>query len=95
MTNDNTTPMAAKEYDKMINNTIPYYPDFYLQTLDVIEQCNFEKINWLDLGCGTGIQEELALKKIQGSGFVLVDPSEKMLDFLYSRKIKTFHSFRI
>ena len=72
MTNDNTTPMAAKEYDKMINNTIPYYPDFYLQTLDVIEQCNFEKINWLDLGCGTGTQEELALKKIQGSGFVLV-----------------------
>ena len=51
--NDNTTPMVAKEYDKKINDVIPYYPDFYMQTIDVVEQCEFAKMDWLDLGCGT------------------------------------------
>ena len=78
--NDNTTPMAAKEYDKKINDTIPYYPDFYYQTVDVVEQCNFEKIRWLDLGCGTGSLEEVAIQRFPKSEFVLVDPSEKMLE---------------
>ncbi len=29
MLQDNTTPLAAKDYDKNINNTIPYYQEFY------------------------------------------------------------------
>ena len=41
MKNDNTTPMSAGVYDQEINNTIPYYSEFYDQTLDVIEQCNY------------------------------------------------------
>ena len=36
MSLDNTTPMAAREYDQKINATIPYYPEFYEQTLDVV-----------------------------------------------------------
>lgn len=80
MTNDNTTPMSAKEYDQKINQTIPYYSEFYSQTLDVIEQCGFEKMEWLDLGCGTGSLEELALQKFTDIDFVLADPSEKMLE---------------
>lgn len=44
MTNDNTTPMSAKEYDIKISQTIPYYSEFYRQTLDVIEQCDFDEI---------------------------------------------------
>ena len=80
MENDNTTPMAASEYDKKINQTIPYYSEFYSQTLDIVEQCEFEKMNWLDLGCGTGTLEELAYRKFPEAQFVLVDPSEKMLE---------------
>ena len=53
MNQDNKTPIMANEYDKKINQTIPYYSDFYSQTLDVVEQCGFDKIEWLDLGCGT------------------------------------------
>lgn len=34
----------------------------------------------MDLGCGTGSLEELALQKFSGVRFVLVDPSEKMLE---------------
>lgn len=63
MMNDNTTPIAAKEYDQKINHTIPYYSEFYNQTLDIVEQCNFQQINWLDLGCGTGSLEERAFQK--------------------------------
>ena len=80
MKNDNTTPMAAGVYDQEINNTIPYYSEFYDQTLDVIEQCNFEKLHWLDLGCGTGSLEKIAFERFVEPQFVLVDPSEKMLE---------------
>ena len=45
MQNDNTTPMSAGTYDKEINNTIPYYSEFYDQTLDVIEQCDYKELH--------------------------------------------------
>ena len=77
--NDNATPLSAQEYDAQINKTIPFYTEFYDQTIDVIEQCNYPKINWLDLGCGTGTLEEFALKHFPDARFVLVDPSEQML----------------
>lgn len=72
--------MAAKEYDKKINATIPYYTDFYDQTIDVVEQCKFDKMDWLDLGCGTGSLEERAFQRFSEIDFVLIDPSEKMLE---------------
>lgn len=80
MINDNTTPMAASAYDKEINNTIPYYSEFYEQTLDVIEQCKFSELDWLDLGCGTGTLEQKAYERFEELKFVLLDPSEKMLE---------------
>ena len=79
MKNDNTTPMAASVYDKEINNTIPYYSAFYQQTFEVIEQMNFSNLYWLDLGCGTGSLEKLAFERFTNLQFVVVDPSEKML----------------
>ena len=45
MNNDNTTPTAAGVYDKEINNTIPYYEQFYEQTLDVIELCDYTELS--------------------------------------------------
>lgn len=72
--------MSAKEYDVKISKTIPYFSEFYAQTIDVIEQCEFKAIHWLDLGCGTGAMEEEALKCFPKARFVLVDPSEKMLE---------------
>ena len=80
MKNDNSSPFSANTYDKEIINTIPFYREFYNQTFDVIEQCNFSKLNWLDLGCGTGNLEQLAFKKFNSPNFVMVDPSENMLE---------------
>lgn len=79
MKNDNTTPMHSGDYDNEINKTIPFYSEFFEQTFDVIEQCGFSNFNWLDLGCGTGNLEELALERFAAAQFVLVDPSENML----------------
>lgn len=79
MANDNTTPLAAKDYDQKINNTIPYYQEFYRQTLDIVRQRNFSNINWLDLGCGTGTLEKLIFQEFSDVQFTLVDPSEKMI----------------
>ncbi len=76
---DNTTPMSAKEYDKGINKTIPFYGEFYEQTMDIVEQCEFSSIAWLDLGCGTGTMEKAAQTRFPNAEFVLVDPSEQML----------------
>ena len=80
MKNDNTTPMSAGAYDKEINNTIPYYSEFYEQTFDVIGPCGFSELRWLDLGCGTGSLEKLAFERFHNPQFVLIDPSEKMLE---------------
>lgn len=77
---DNTTPINAGDYDKSINNTLPYYSEFFEQTFDVIEQWKPDVLDWLDLGCGTGTLEELAYKRFDDPKFVLVDPSSKMLE---------------
>lgn len=77
--NDNSTPLSAKEYDSEINKTIPFNSTFYEQTIDVIAQCNYPAIRWLDLGCGTGTLEERALTHFPDARFTLLDPSEKML----------------
>ena len=61
--NDNTTPMSAAEYDENINRTIPYYNEFYVQTFDVVTQCGYSQLDWLDLGCGTGLLSLLLLQR--------------------------------
>ncbi len=80
MRKDNSTPMLAKDYDTGINKTVPFYNEFYNQTLDVITQCGFSNIEWLDLGCGTGTLEQIALQRLQSVKFVALDPSEQMLE---------------
>lgn len=79
MKNDNTTPLSAEEYDKKISNTIPYYGEFCSQIFAVIASMDYKKMQWLDLGCGTGTLEEKALEVFPEADFVLLDPSESML----------------
>lgn len=78
--NDNMTPINAKEYDSKINDTIPYYEEFYKQTLSVIELMEFSHMKWLDLGCGTGTLERKAAELFKNVRFTMVDPSEMMLE---------------
>lgn len=80
MQNDNTTPMSAKNYDSQISLTIPYYEEFHKQTFSVVKNMYFKKIDWLDLGCGTGVLANKAFKLFHNVKFTMVDPSEKMLE---------------
>ena len=77
---DTTTPHTAAEYDSKINDTVPFYSEFYAQTLDVIDGCGYSELDWLDLGCGTGSLEEKALRAFPSARFVAVDPSSEMLE---------------
>lgn len=79
MSKDNFTPLNANQYDNAISNTLPYYMDFFEQTFEVVEQSGYERLEWLDLGCGTGMLEEKAVKRFDDIHFVLVDPSSEML----------------
>ena len=78
----NTTPMNAKEYDLKIEKTIPFYSEFYKQTMDLIKSFGFKNAKWLDTGCGTGalISQALELKDFDGFQYILCDPSEEMMD---------------
>lgn len=80
MQSDNTTPMNADEYDKEIRNTIPYYDEFYVQTISVVKQMQFHELEWLDLGCGTGTMSKKASDEFDNVHFVMADPSAKMLE---------------
>ena len=78
----NTTPMSAEEYDLKVEKTIPFYSEFYEQTIDLIKTFGFRNANWLDTGCGTGalISKAISVNDFDGFQFVLCDPSEEMVD---------------
>lgn len=62
--------------------TLPYYEEFHKQVIDVIRVMNFNKINWLDTGCGTGKMTRKALEELNGMDidFTLCDISNEMLN---------------
>lgn len=73
-----TTAFSAREYDKKIKQTLPYYEEFYKQIIDVVK-CKFDcSVSWLDVGCGTGKMAEAGLEL--SNRFVLLDNSADMLD---------------
>ena len=79
---DNASSYNSFEYDSKINMTLPYYEEFHRQVIDVIRAVNFNKLKWLDTGCGTGktarkVLEELVEIDID---FTLCDISNEMLN---------------
>lgn len=76
---DNSTPMTAREYDKKIEKTIPFYSEFYKQSVDLIKSLPFKEGKWLDTGCGTGEFILKAIEECNNFQFVLCDPSTAMI----------------
>lgn len=75
----NSSPYAAADYDNNIERTIPYYPFFYRQTLDLVAALGLDAFQWLDCGCGTGTMAEMALRMFPKAEFTLCDPSKDMI----------------
>ena len=72
--------MRAKEYDLNVERTVPFYSEYYRQTIDLVQSLPAKGGKWLDTGCGTGAFVSLALKTFHTFEFVLCDPSEAMIE---------------
>ncbi len=77
--NDNATPLKSYLYDSQIEDTIPYYPYFHTETINLIKSLSDEPKTWLDTGCGTGSLVKRALDVFLNTKFLLLDPSKGML----------------
>lgn len=77
---DNTTPYRAAEYDLNVRRTIPFYETIHLEIIDLVKTVRPTVAWWLDTGCGIGYLIELALTEFSQARFILVDPSETMLE---------------
>lgn len=75
----NITPFQSETYDSDIKRTMPYYSDFFRQVIDIVSNCSFKQISWLDVGCGTGKMAEIALNELDIKKFVCCDCSSDML----------------
>lgn len=76
---DNASSHRASEYDKKILQTIPFYTEFHNQTMDIIKEYKANATSWLDIGCGTGILENLIVEQWPNAQIVAIDPSQEML----------------
>lgn len=79
---DNQSSYNSFEYDGKITTTLPYYEEFHRQVIDVIRVMNFNKVKWLDTGCGTGKTARKALEELgeMDIDFTLCDISNEMLN---------------
>lgn len=76
----NISAFSSNEYDEKIKNTVPYYEDFYSQTIDIVKSIFSRKVSWLDTGCGTGKMAKSACEKIYVNRLVLCDSSKDMIN---------------
>jgi len=77
---DNTTPHKAAQYDVHVRKTVPFYDQFYEQTIDLVKSAKPDVKVWLDTGCGTGWLVKEAHGVFPNTLFILADPSQSMLD---------------
>jgi len=77
---DNTTPHKAAQYDVDVRKTVPFYDQFYSQTIDLVKSAKPDAKVWLDTGCGTAWLVKQAYDDFPDTLFVLTDPSQSMLD---------------
>ena len=94
---DNSTPLSSQEYDANIENTVPFYSEFYKQTIDLVKSFHIYEGKWLDTGCGTGTFLFEVIKVFPLFQYVLCDPSKEMI--LQAKKklaeVKTELTFRV
>lgn len=77
---DNTTPHKAAHYDVDVRKTVPFYDQFYSQTIDLVKSAKPNVRTWLDTGCGTGSLIKEAFVHFPNTLFILADPSQSMMD---------------
>lgn len=76
----NRSAFNSDEYDKKVNDVLPYYSQYNKQIYDIIENLELTEFCWLDTGCGTGNLINGIKDKYPKGRFVLCDPSLGMLN---------------
>lgn len=76
----NYTPHPPEDYDTNISCILPYYSAFHKETLSLVRSLPSSPKVWMDTGCGTGSLVNWAIEEFSDTKFLLVDPSEGMLD---------------
>lgn len=76
----NATPHLPEDYDARICSVLPYYLSFHQETINLVKSFPFSPKVWLDTGCGTGSLVSKAIEEFPDTKFLLLDPSEGMLD---------------
>ena len=76
----NSTPYLPEDYDTHISGVLPYYLSFHQETINLIKSLSFNPKVWMDTGCGTGSLVIKVIEEFSNTKFLLVDPSEGMLD---------------
>jgi tRNA (cmo5U34)-methyltransferase len=69
-----------EDYDAQISGILPYYSSFHQETINLVKSLPSIPKIWVDTGCGTGSLVSKAIEKFPDTKFLLVDPSEGMLD---------------
>jgi tRNA (cmo5U34)-methyltransferase len=75
-----TTPHLPEDFDARVVSTIPYYQAFHREIINLVRALPFKPDVWLDTGCGTGSLVHKAAEEFPDTRFLLMDPSEGMLE---------------
>ncbi|MPN01290.1 tRNA (cmo5U34)-methyltransferase [bioreactor metagenome] len=76
----NATPHLPEDYDAQISRVLPYYSSFHQETIKLIKSLLSIPKVWMDTGCGTGSLVSKAINEFPDTKFLLLDPSEGMLE---------------
>lgn len=76
----NATPHLPEDYDAQISRVLPYYSSFHQETIRLVRSLPTSPKIWMDTGCGTGSLVNKAINEFPGTKFLLLDPSEGMLE---------------
>ena len=76
----NATPHLPEDYDARISGVLPYYSSFHQETINFVKSLPSSPKVWMDTGCGTGSLVNKAIEEFPYTKFLLLDPSEGMLD---------------
>jgi tRNA (cmo5U34)-methyltransferase len=76
----NYTFHPPEDYDAHISDMLPFYLSFHQETINLVKSLPASPKVWMDTGCGTGSLVNKAIKEFPDTRFLLVDPSEGMME---------------
>ncbi len=92
---DNRSAFDSAEYDQKIIQTLPFYDEFFRQTVELVRTVCGAPLRWLDVGCGTGRMGSAAFDALEIERFVFTDASEAMVSIARERFGKANAEFAV